>query len=42
MLDKNGVNIYIGPNLSDKWPDALTGSKPGAEHMTMSQECART
>lgn len=42
MLDKNGVNIYIGPNMSDKWPDALTGSKPGAEHMTMSQECART
>lgn len=42
ILDKNGVNIYIAPNMSDKWPDALTGSKPGAEHLTMSQERART
>jgi len=42
LLDKNNVNIYIGPNFSDKWPDTLTGSKPGMEELTMSQECART
>ncbi len=42
MLDKNGVNIFIAPNMSDRWTDALTGSTPGMEETRISQVPQRT
>jgi len=42
ILDEGNATINIGPNIIDKWPDALNVSKPGMEQITLAQEHART
>ncbi|MEZ4488265.1 MAG: retroviral-like aspartic protease family protein [Cyanobacteriota/Melainabacteria group bacterium] len=42
ILDAGGTTINIGPNIIDKWPEAIYGAKPGEERITLSQEAGRT
>lgn len=42
ILDAGGTTINVGPNIIDKWPDAIYGAKPGEERMTLSEEAGRT
>ena len=41
ILNDNNAKVFIGPNIIDKWPDALNTSKPGMEHLTLARERAR-
>lgn len=38
ILDESGANIHIATNITDKWPEKGSQSKPGMERMTLAQD----
>jgi tetratricopeptide (TPR) repeat protein len=42
ILDDGGARIFLGPNIIDKWPNALNDPKPGMPGQTLAEEPGRT
>ncbi|MBS2006987.1 MAG: hypothetical protein JST01_08100 [Cyanobacteria bacterium SZAS TMP-1] len=42
ILDQGSARVFLGPNIIDKWPDALDDPKPGSAGETLAMEPGRT